>query len=212
MLANIAKEGVHIGNGNELLKYVASKCVYCHTRRKSILQQQMGILPVFRGISNTPPFTDVAVDFFGPIHAQVNRNTTTESSVMIVTCTTTRGTHLELTNTASTESFPLAWRCFVIRRGIHPKKVFSDRGTNFQGSKQPLRDLINSWNVRQIKGELAANRKDFHSNWEFNVPKASHMNCVVESLMRSCRRGPMLPSVASTEASLSKNGRRSSRR
>ena len=39
VLANIAKEEVHIGNGKELLKYVASKCVYCCTRRESILQQ-----------------------------------------------------------------------------------------------------------------------------------------------------------------------------
>ena len=59
--------------------------------------------------------------------------TTTESSVMIVTCTTTRVVHLELTSTASTESFLLAWRRFVSRRGIHPTKVFSDGGTNFMG-------------------------------------------------------------------------------
>ena len=70
---------------------------------------------------------------------------------------------MELTNTASTESFLLAWCRFVTRRGIHPTKVFSDRGTNFQGAQQ--------------------------FNWEFNVPKASHMNGVVESLIRSCRRG-----------------------
>ena len=39
VLANIAKEGVHICIGNELLKSVASKCIYCLTRRESILQQ-----------------------------------------------------------------------------------------------------------------------------------------------------------------------------
>ena len=108
---------------------------------------------------------------------------------MIVTCTTTRIIHLELTNTASTESLLPAWRRFVTRRGIHPTKVFSDRETNFQGAQQPIRDWIDSWNVRQIKGELAANGTDFQFNWEFNVPKASPMNGVLESLIRSCRRG-----------------------
>ena len=119
----------------------------------------------------------------------MNRNTTTKSTVMIVTCTTTRVIHLELTSTASTESFLLAWRRFVARRGIHPTKVFSDRGKNFQGAQKPLRDWIDSWNVTQIKGELAAHQTNFQFDWEFNVPTASHMNGVVESLIRSCRRG-----------------------
>ena len=108
VLANIAKEEVHIGNGKELMKSVASKCVYCRTRRESLLQQHMGILPAFRGEPCTLPFAAVAVDSFGPLQTKINRNTTTESSVMIVTCMTTRVVHLELTSTASTESFLLA--------------------------------------------------------------------------------------------------------
>ena len=36
-------------------------------------------------------------------------------------------------------------------------------------------------------GELAAVLTDFE--WEFDVPKASHMNGVVESLIRCCRQG-----------------------
>ena len=187
VLANIAKEGVHIGNGKELLKSVASKCLYCRTRRESMLQQQMGILPAFRGNPCTPPFAAVAVDFFGPLQTKVSRNVTIESSVMIVTCTTTRVVHLELTNSASTESFLLAWRRFVSRRGVHPTTVFSDRGKNFQGAQRPLRDAIDSWDVSRLKRELAAERT--HFEWQFNVPKASHMNGVVESLIRSCRRG-----------------------
>ena len=187
VLANIAKEGIHIGNGKELLKSVASKCLYCRTRRESMLQQQMGILPAFRGNPCTPPFAAVAVDFFGPLQTKVSRNVTTESSVMIVTCTTTRVVHLELTSSASTESFLLAWRRFVSRRGVHPTTVFSDRGKNFQGAQRPLRDAIDSWDVSRLKRELAAERT--HFEWQFNVPKASHMNGVVESLIRSCRRG-----------------------
>ena len=187
VLANIAKEGVHIGNGKELLKSVASKCLYCRTRRESMLRQQMGILPAFRGNPCTPPFAAVAVDFFGPLQTKVSRNVTIESSVMIVTCTTTRVVHLELTSSASTESFLLAWRRFVSRRGVHPTTVFSDRGKNFQGAQRPLRDAIDSWDVSRLKRELAAERT--HFEWQFNVPKASHMNGVVESLIRSCRRG-----------------------
>ena len=156
---------------------------------KMISHQQMGILLAFRGNPNTPPFAAVAVDFFGPLQTKVNRNTTTESTVKIVTYTTTRVIHLELTSTASTESFLLACRRFVTRRDIHPAKVFSDRGKNFQGAQQPLRDWIDSWNVTKIKWKLAANRTNFQFDWEFNVPKASHMNGVVKSLIRSWRRG-----------------------
>ena len=69
------------------------------------------------------------------------------------------------------------------------KPVFSNQGKNFHGAQQQLRDWIDTWNVTQIKGELAANRRVFQFDWEFNVPKASHVNGVVESLIRSWRRG-----------------------
>ena len=108
VLANIAKDGVHIGNGKELLKSVANKCLYCRTRRESTLQQQMGILPAFRGNPNTPPFAAVAVDFFGPLQTKVNRNTTTESTVMIVTCTTTRGKQMPILSNKAGVNSPTA--------------------------------------------------------------------------------------------------------
>ena len=75
---------------------------YCRTRRESLLRQHMGVLPAFRNNPCTPPFAAVVVDSFGPIRTKINRNTTNESSVMIVTCATMRVIHLELTSITST--------------------------------------------------------------------------------------------------------------
>lgn len=51
---------------------------------------------------------------------------------IIFTCLTVRALHLETTNSLSADSFILAFRRFVSRRG-QPRIVYSDCGTNFKG-------------------------------------------------------------------------------
>ena len=66
----------------------------------SILSHQAGVnTPTTDGnltcFPRKPEHAAVAVDFFGPLQTKVNRNTTTGSTVKIVTCPTTRVIHLE---------------------------------------------------------------------------------------------------------------------
>ena len=65
--------------------------------------------------------------------------------------------------------------------------MFSDPGTNFVGAKPVLSDWISTWNEELIMQQF--NKTKFEFNWKIGVPKASHMNGIVESLVNSVRKG-----------------------
>ena len=65
VLANLSNIGIVIGKGRELLKSIANRCMFCRIRGRKCLEQEMGSLPAFRIQPRMPPFTSVAVDFFG---------------------------------------------------------------------------------------------------------------------------------------------------
>ena len=47
VITNLRQNNVYILRGNQLLKYIASKCIKCHIARRDLSQQQMGQLPAF---------------------------------------------------------------------------------------------------------------------------------------------------------------------
>ncbi|XP_066941175.1 uncharacterized protein [Macrobrachium rosenbergii] len=114
------KRGVYIIGGARLFKDIAFKWCFCRTRRRLLLGQQMGELPSFRGEPNSPPFSRVALDFFGPIKIKLTRNASTEGSIMIITCTVTRVISLELVDSLSSDAFLCAWRRFTCNHRINP--------------------------------------------------------------------------------------------
>ena len=116
------------------------------------------------------------------------RNIVKDASVLLITCTTTRVVHLEICETQSTNDVLLAWRRFVAKRHMHPVHVFSDMGKSFVGAQKPLREWISNWNKTTLTNFFASKGTEINFNWTFNVPRASHMNGVVESLVRSCRK------------------------
>ena len=189
VLANLANLGIMIGNGMELLKSIASRCLFCRIRRRKLLEQQMGQLPNFRIQVRMPPFTSVALDYFGNLKVKLTRNTSINGLVMIVTCCTTRCIHLEVCLALDTNTFLKAWRRFVSRRGVHPHLAFSDNGGAFQGAHDLISEWIKEWDRELIEKAMADKGTKFNFNWEFNVPTASHMNGVVESLINSVRKG-----------------------
>ena len=137
-----------------------------------------------------PPFSSVSIDKFGPIKIKKTRNITTGTSacVFAIACNSTRVVHLEIAETQSTNDFIMAWRRFITKRGIHPEHVYSDQGKTFVGAHAPLKKWVASWNKQIIHTHMATNGTEFHFSWDFNTPKASHMNGSIESLIRSCRK------------------------
>ena len=154
VIANIMNLGIIIGGARELLKYIAAKCFFCRTRRRNLLNQQIGILPSFRIQEQKSPFTSVGIDFFGNLRIKQSRNISIKGSVMIVTCMTTRCIHLELCSTIDTNSFLRAWRRFTSIRGIHPNHVYSDGGGTFKSANKPLKEWISNWDHYVVQNKF----------------------------------------------------------
>ena len=162
-------------------------CIFCKIRLRKLLGQKMGNLPSFRVEVRKAPFTTEAIDYFGFLKMKQSRNVTINASVLIITCMTTRCIHLELCLMIDTNSFLRAWRRFTTSRGVHPSHVFSDGGPTFKGAPTPILQWIDSWDQHLICKEFP--RTQFTFKWTYNVPYASHMNGVVESLINSVRKG-----------------------
>ena len=167
-------------------KALTSKCITCRKLRKKPLDQLMGQIPSLRVAAGFPPFSNTAIDMFGPLHIKLNRKTLKEAQVVIFTCMTTRAVQLELVNDKTSDAFLMAFRRFASLRG-HPSVCWSDRGTNFVGAQGYLKEIMQSWNIPKIQSVLS---EDFCCDfkWQWNIPHASHQNGVVETLIKSVRQ------------------------
>ena len=127
-------------NINSFVRHALHHCVICRYLRGTVNQQRMGDLPVDR-LDSAPPFTHTGVDLFGPFFMKVRRSVVKRYGEMF-TCLSCRAVHLELVNSLETDSFIMALRRFISRRG-DVRMIRSDNGTNFVGAyKQIHRELI----------------------------------------------------------------------
>ncbi|GBM82203.1 hypothetical protein AVEN_179513-1 [Araneus ventricosus] len=108
-------------------------------------------------VSDCTVFEIVGIDFAGPLFLKNGEKVW----IARFTCAANRAIHLELVRSLSSDSFNLAMRCFIARRG-RPKTIYSDNGTNFKGSCNELSKL--DWN--QIQREANLERM----SWKFNPP------------------------------------------
>ena len=129
---------------------------------------------------------DTAIDMFGPLQVRLGRQTLKEAHVIIFACMTTRAVPLELLTDRSTDTFLMAFRRFVSSRG-NPNNCWSDCGTNFIGAQHYLKELLNDWDILRIHSVVS---EEFSSTfqWSWNVPRDSHQNGIVESLIKSVRQ------------------------
>ena len=188
VIINLRQNGIHILRGKQLLKSIAAKCIKSRIARRKLMEQQMGQLLPFRLKCHNPPFSSVSLDMFGPIKIKKTRNVITLGCILVIACNTTRVIHLEIADTQCTIDFLLAWRRFVTKRGIHPKHVYSDQDKSFVGAQLPLKKWLFDWDKQIIYENMAKKHTEFHFYWDFNTPKASHMNGSIESLISSCRK------------------------
>ena len=113
----------------------------------------MGQIPSLRMAAGFPPFSNTAIEMFGPLHIKLNRKTVKEAQVVIFACMTTRAVHLEIVNDKTADAFLMAFRRFASLRG-HPRVCWSDYGTNFVGTQTRLKKIMQSWNIPELQGVL----------------------------------------------------------
>jgi transposase InsO family protein len=166
---------------NSAVRKVLSKCVECRKRKAEVLNQKMADLPEDHLISDQPPFTYVGIDYFGPFHVCRGRSLVKRYGA-IFTCLTIRAVHIEVSHSLDTDSFLLALRRFLARRG-QVKEIRSDNGTKFTSGEKELHEAVGNWNQAKIHDHLLQR----NIKWLFNPPYGSHHGGIWERCIRTAR-------------------------
>ncbi|KAJ8260443.1 hypothetical protein GJAV_G00182210 [Gymnothorax javanicus] len=175
--------------GRRIAQKVIETCVICKKARARRCQQVMGDLPQER-TGPASPFEFTAVDLFGPYQVKddVRKRVTMKVWGVVFCCMASRAIHTELANTMSTESFLMAYQRFTAIRG-HPKKIWSDSGTNFVGAKPVLKELyqfLDSLDRYAVEETSAQNGTDWH--WKIQPADSPHRNGSAEAAVRIVKK------------------------
>ena len=171
-----------------LVRSISKSCVICQRTYLRTMSQQMGQLPKSRTVPN-PPFTITGVDFAGPFMLKRGnpcKPTHIKAYVALFICFTTKATHLEVCEDLSTRCFLAALSRFTDRRGC-PSQIYSDNGTNFQGTANKLTEfhqLLQCPDFKRQSSHLTSKRRIV---WKFSPPRASHYGGLWESSIKSMK-------------------------
>ena len=169
-------------HGAETVKRTIRRCPVCRRQNAVGMRQLMAPLPAVRVREGWHPFSQVGLDYFGPI--EVKRGRSTEKRYgCIMTCLQSRAVHLELAHSMSTDSFIMLLMRFVGIR-VPPTDLYSDNGSNFTHANKGLKEWPSNLDQQKIDAKSVARRMQ----WHFNPPYASHRGGVWERLIRSVRR------------------------
>ncbi|CAL1291815.1 unnamed protein product [Larinioides sclopetarius] len=113
-------------------KSIRKICVRCRRFSSRSVKMNLPPLPEDR-VRDASVFEVFGVDLAGPLFLRDG----SKAWIALFTCAVYRGIHLELLSSMTTESFLLALRRCIARRG-RPSVVYSDNGTNFVGAQRIL--------------------------------------------------------------------------
>ena len=109
-----------------MIRQILGNCVKCKKERAMLESPFMGDLPKKRVKMGEKPFSNNGVDYFESylVKKKIKKNRETRPTKaltkcyrVIFTCLTTRTIHIRLAGDLSTDSFLLALRRFISRRG-----------------------------------------------------------------------------------------------
>lgn len=175
--------------GRRIAQKIIENCVICKKARARRCRQVMGDLPQER-TRPAAPFEFTAVDLFGPylVKDDVKKRVRMKVWGVVFCCMASRAIHTELANTMSTESFLMAYQRFTAIRG-HPKKIWSDPGTNFVGAKPVLEELyqfLDGLDRPAVEETSAQNGTSWH--WEIQPADSPHRNGSAEAAVRIVKK------------------------
>lgn len=175
--------------GRRLAKRVVESCVICKKARAKKCKQIMSDLPPER-IGPAAPFEFVTVDLFGPyeVKDEVRKRVRLKVWGIVYCCMASRAVHTDVVSDQSTEGFLLSYKRFTALRG-HPKKVWSDLGSNFVGAQSALKDLYEFLErVEKLELEEEAGKHGTEWSWKFHPANSPHRNGAAEAAVRVVKR------------------------
>ena len=163
------------------VKGIVSGCVICRRHNAAVAQQQMGPLPDYRLEEEPRPFAVTGVDFAGPAFATC-RGEEGKYWVALFTCMSTRAIHLETVRDMTTETFLLALRRFMARRG-KVTVMLSDNGRTFTKAAKEIAKLSEVVKMKTVQVKA----RQLGILWKFNVPSAPWWGGAWERMVRSVK-------------------------
>ncbi|XP_031777962.1 uncharacterized protein LOC116415998 [Nasonia vitripennis] len=173
-------------NGKNQVRNVVRHCVECIRQRPTIVHAQMADLPKTR-INESPAFSHVGVDFFGPIliKEKKDRNRSfIKTYGCVFVCLACKAVHIELATDLSSEGFMAAFDRFISRRGV-PEHVYSDNGTNFVGASNELREVYDLFETPEFRKTIGTYAIAKRIEWHFNPPLSPHFGGIWEAAVKS---------------------------
>ncbi|XP_054706547.1 uncharacterized protein LOC129216358 [Uloborus diversus] len=169
-----------IPKGRQLVKSAIKKCLICQKYLSRAANQIAAPLPLDR--SNTsPPFSVCGLDFAGPIYVKIFTEVR-KSYIVLFTCAVTRSIHLELVSDMTTDSFLLALRRFLARRG-NCKVIYSDNAKTFKRARKEIEDLSKIISDKLLSQFLTKER----IVWKNIVERAAWWGGFYERLVKSVK-------------------------
>ncbi|XP_042627909.1 uncharacterized protein LOC109062537 [Cyprinus carpio] len=154
--------------GREAIRrYKRKGCPVCQKFRKNPQIPRMADLPPARLRLFKPAFYSTGIDCFGPYSIKIGRRSEKRWGILFK-CMTTRAVYIDLLPRLDTDSFLMALRRFIARRG-KPFEVLCDQGTNFKGGEKELHRTYVEL-VPELQEQLASQQIIFR----FNPPHAPH--------------------------------------
>ncbi|GFY68601.1 integrase catalytic domain-containing protein [Trichonephila inaurata madagascariensis] len=165
--------------GRQLVKKVIRNCFICRKYLAKPIDQLTSPLPSDR-INQTPAFSVSGLDFAGPLC--VNFGELQNSYIVLFTCGVTRALHLELVSDMTTNSFLLAFRRFLVRRGCC-KVIYSDNAKTFLKSKKEIENLSRILSQSMVQNFIAKER----IIWKNIIERSPSWGGFYERLVRSVK-------------------------
>ncbi|GBO18374.1 hypothetical protein AVEN_130645-1 [Araneus ventricosus] len=162
----------------QTIKSVLSKCTICKRFNSSPGTQVIAPLPDIR-VEQSAPFTIIGVDFAGPLFV---KDTNAKQYILLITCAVTRSVHLELVGDMTTDTFLLAFRRFISRRGLC-SVVISDNARTFKRAELEIKRIWNILNHPDVKNFYSFNG----IKWQYIVERAAWWGGFYERMVRTVK-------------------------
>ena len=161
-----------VPQARRLVKKIVDRCFICRKASASPFHlPPPPPLPKCR-VTMSRPFSNLGVDFCGPFTLKRQR----KYYVAVFTCAVTRAVHFEALQDLSAESFLLAMKRFIGRRGV-PELIISDNAKTFKCVARKLKRIFDNPALQKYFTERRV-------RWHFYVERAPWHGGFVETCVK----------------------------
>ena len=163
---------------------VAKNCLKCVRKMKTMMEQQMGDLPVERTNFPDKPWSSTSLDLLGSyeVRAMNNQRSKRKCYPVVCCCMVTGALHVELAHDYGTDAFLCAYSSFVALRS-RPAMIYTDQGTQLIKASTYVTEDPSTWDWAAVtKVEAQQGTK-----WRFCPPGAQFRNGLAEARVKALK-------------------------